>query len=66
MHGGDVVLASVDHAQLFRLVLLLRLLSTQRDLSGHHALSLGDQRALRTGAVLPSTVPLVALWRDEI
>ena len=40
-----------------------RLLPPQRHLRRHHALPLGDQRALGAQAVLPAAEPLVALQR---
>ena len=39
----------------------LCLLASQGDLGGHHALSLGDQRALGAAAVAPATVAFMAL-----
>lgn len=62
VHCGDIILTAVDHAQLFRLILFLGLLSTQSDLSGHHSLSFGDQRTLWAGTVFPSAVSFVTLF----
>ena len=57
--------ARVQHLELARLALLLRLLPPQRHLRGHHALPLRNQRALGARAVPPSAEALMALERGH-
>lgn len=49
----------IEQTEFASFILLLCLLTTQCHLGGHDALSLGDKRALGTGAVSPATVALV-------
>jgi hypothetical protein len=53
-------ISSTKSLDILGLPLLLRLLPSQRHLSGHHPLSFGDQRALGAHTVLPSTVTFVS------
>ncbi|GFV62317.1 hypothetical protein TNCV_2464441 [Trichonephila clavipes] len=63
MHGQQAFVAPVEQPQLPRLVLLLGLLAAKGHLSGHHALTLRDERALSAHAIPPAAVALVALKR---
>ncbi|GFY47264.1 hypothetical protein TNIN_80131 [Trichonephila inaurata madagascariensis] len=63
VHGQQAFVAPVEQTQLPRLVLLLGLLAAKGHLSGHHALTLRDERALSAHAIPPAAVALVALKR---
>lgn len=54
-------LGPIQHPQLPGLILLLGLLTSERHLGSHHALSLGDERTFRTGAVPPPAVAFMTL-----
>lgn len=62
---GQALCCAVEQLKFSRLVLLLRLLSAERNLGGHDALSLGDQSAFGTHAVFPSAVALMPLQRGH-